>query len=34
MINLGGEEKSMTVIESEPVEEEVTENESRAIESA
>ena len=34
MINLGGEEKSMTVIESEPVEEEVTEDEPRAIESA
>ena len=34
MINLGGEEKKMTVIENEPLEEEMTENESRAIESA
>ena len=34
MINLGGEEKKMTVIESEPLEEEVTENEHRTIEPA
>lgn len=34
MINLGGEEKKMTVIENEPLEEEMTENEPRAIKSA